>query len=193
MTAVERPPVSRLPLAADPPTDLLARTCYERSYKRGREPLNLHKALSHAPEMLNIVNELTIAIRFKSSLPRDMQELIILKVAAVAHGDYVRARHAPLAMGWGASRERVDAVPRFATSDLFDAKEKAMLAYVDAIAKNEPVDAALFTGLTPYFSSKEIVEITVSAAGYLAVSRAGNALGLKPDPGHDPDKPSKHQ
>jgi hypothetical protein len=33
----------------------------------------------------------------------------------------------------------------------------------------------------------------VSAAGYLAVSRAGNALDLKSDPGHDPEKPSKHQ
>jgi alkylhydroperoxidase family enzyme len=189
----DRPLISRLPLADDPPTDPLVQVCYERSYKRGREPLNLHKALSHAPDMLSAINDLTNTIRFKSSLPRETQELIIVKVSGMVQGDYVYARHKPLAMGWGVSREKLAAVPQHKNSTLFNVKEKALLSFVEALTKPGAVDDATFAELAKHYTNKEIIEITVSAAGYLAVSRAGTAMGLKVDQGHDPEVPSKHQ
>jgi len=57
--------------------------------------------------------------------------------------------------------DRFDALPHWRTSPLFDARERAALAYVDATTRDKHVDDAVFAELSKHFSDREIVEITV--------------------------------
>jgi alkylhydroperoxidase family enzyme len=57
--------------------------------------------------------------------------------------------------------DKFDALPHWRTSPLFDGRERAALAYVDATTRDKRVDDATFAELQKHFSDREIVEITV--------------------------------
>lgn len=58
------------------------------------------------------------------------------------------------------SLEKFEALPSYRTSPLFDARERAALAYVEDATRHKHVSDATFAELRRHFSEREIVEIT---------------------------------
>ncbi len=56
--------------------------------------------------------------------------------------------------------EKLEALPSYRTSPLFDARERAALAYVEEATRHKHVSDATFSELQRHFSEREIVEIT---------------------------------
>lgn len=56
--------------------------------------------------------------------------------------------------------EKVEALPSYRTSPLFDERERAALAYVEEATRHKRVSDATFTELRRHFNEREIVEIT---------------------------------
>jgi len=98
----------------------------------------------------------------------------------------------------GHTDEKILALDDWARSDLFDAREKAALAYADAITfSDRDVDDALFAEVTAHFAPDEIVELTAAIAWENASSKFNRALrvqsqglwsGTAADP-YSPDAP----
>jgi len=56
--------------------------------------------------------------------------------------------------------EKLEALPSYRTSPLFDARERAALAYVEEATRHKHVSDATFAELQRHFNEREIVEIT---------------------------------
>ena len=61
-------------------------------------------------------------------------------------------------------------------SPLFDAAERAVLAYTDTMTKEIQVPDELFAEVQKHFDAQELVELTATVAGYNLVSRFLEAM-----------------
>jgi alkylhydroperoxidase family enzyme len=82
----------------------------------------------------------------------------------------------------GISDEQVAAIPSWTTSELFDAKDRAVLAYTDeVIVQDGRVQDGTFEALHGHFSDEEILELTYAIATYGLHATICRALRLEYD------------
>ena len=80
----------------------------------------------------------------------------------------------------GASEDKTRAVPEFATSPQFDDRERAALAYAEAMTiTGQRVDDALFARVRRHFSEPQVVELTAAVALENFRSKFNVALGIE--------------
>ena len=175
-------PSSRLPGASDPPEDPILAELYAHIRARRGHLLNIHRVTGHAPKLLRAQAAYASAMRDDASLPRDLQELAILRIAQVNDSAYEQSVHRPIAIACGASPDAVDAVESWRDSKLFDARERAALGFVEQAARSGEVDDATFAATRQAFSPQEIVELTAIVAWYVGNSRFVRALRIVPEP-----------
>ncbi|MBB5689123.1 carboxymuconolactone decarboxylase family protein [Roseomonas alkaliterrae] len=144
---------------------------------------HLHRMLLHAPPIAQGWIALFDAVRWKSTLPGKIRELMMCRVAAINDAPYEWEAHAPLALQEGATQAQLDALRDWEASDAFDPTERAALAYCDAMTREVHVPEAIAQAVRDAFPPRQLVELTVTIAGYNCVSRVLEALDIK---GSDP-------
>jgi alkylhydroperoxidase family enzyme len=178
--------VARIPYAdPDRPEvqDIVRRITAERG-----SVLHLYRMLLHSPPIAAGWLACFTAIRQQSSLPGDLRELVIMRIAIVNAASYEAEQHAPIALREGLTQAQLDALPGWEGSDLFDPRQRAVLAYADAMTRDVRVPDEVFAAIRPAFDDRRLVELTATIAGYNMVSRFLEALKLH---GGDETKPSK--
>ncbi|MCC6178883.1 MAG: carboxymuconolactone decarboxylase family protein [Chloroflexi bacterium] len=148
--------------------------------RRGRKILNLDRLLLHNPSIAVGWRHLFTGIRQQSTLDDRIRELVITQVAVINGADYEYRAHAPLALEAGATQAQIDALADWRASDLFDARERAALAYCESMTREVHVPDAIFAEVARHFGTREIVELTAAIAGYNMVSRFLEALQIDP-------------
>ena len=149
--------------------------------ERGGKLLNLYRMLLHSPPVARGWLNLFTAIRQQTELPGRYRELAILRVAVLNGADYEFAQHVPFALKDGCTAEQVEAVRVGSTSPLFDAKDRAVLAYTEAMTREIRVPDAVFRQVKDLFPQREVVELTATVAGYNLVSRFLEAMAIDHD------------
>lgn len=140
--------------------------------------LHLYQMLMHSgPVAEGWLNYLT-AIRQKSSLSGAMRELIIMRVALLNHAPYEAEQHAPIALQEGVAQAKLDALMDWTACPLFDAEERAVLAYTDAMTRQIQVPDDVFGAVSALYAPPQLVEITATVAAYNMVSRFLEALQI---------------
>ena len=139
--------------------------------------LHLYQMLLHSPPVASgWLNYLT-SIRQLSSLPGDLRELVIMRVAAINGAPYEADQHAPIALKEGMSQAQLDALPNWESSDLFSDAERAVLAYTDSMTKQIQVPDEVFAAARKAVGSDRLmIELTATVAAYNMVSRFLEAL-----------------
>jgi AhpD family alkylhydroperoxidase len=138
--------------------------------------LHLYQMLLHsAPVAAGWLRYLT-AIRHECSLPGDLRELLIMRVAVLNGAPYEAEQHAPIALREGVSQVKLDALAEWERSDLFDARERAVLAYTDASTKQIQIPESVFAAVRAEFDNKVLIELTATIGAYNMVSRFLEAL-----------------
>ena len=80
----------------------------------------------------------------------------------------------------GLSEAKIRALDDWETSDLFDDRERAALAYADAITLSDrDVDDELFASVGAHFDPDAIVELTAAIAWENASSKFNRALRVE--------------
>lgn len=146
--------------------------------RRGGTLLNLDRMLLHSAPLAQGWNALMGAIRGATTLDGGLRELAILRVAVLNRAPYEFAQHAPVALAEGVPQAQIDAVAEWRGSARFDARERDMLAYTDAMTLQVQVPDALFDALRRHFDARALVELTGVVAGYNMVSRFLEALKI---------------
>jgi alkylhydroperoxidase family enzyme len=140
--------------------------------RRAPRPLQaLDLTLLHSPAVADGWNSFLGAIRTKTSLPADVREIAICRVAVCNQAWYEWMHHAPLAKEGGVSEEgmkilgepELDATRRKGGDALTD-RQWAVIAYSDAMTRGVAVEQEVFDGLKKHFSDKEVVEITATVS-----------------------------
>jgi 4-carboxymuconolactone decarboxylase len=145
--------------------------------KRGRL-LNIHQVVGHAPKMLQAQAAYAAALREESSLPRSLQELLILRVAQMNASDYEQSVHRPIAISCGVTPEKIAALASWQSSSLFDAKERTALAFVEQAAGSGEVADSVFAAAKKEFGAQQIVELAALVGWYVGNSRFVRALRI---------------
>jgi len=174
----------RLPYTPNPPTSasptdaaIIARI-QERRHPRPLQPLDL--TLLHAPAVADGWNSFLGAIRTRTSIPDDLREIAISRIAVVNRAWYEWGHHAPLATKAGVSDQGMAVVKREEALDLssssqihagLNEKQWVVLCYTDEMTRNVNVKDETFARLRGLFDEKEVVEITATVACYNCVSR----------------------
>ncbi|KAL2023118.1 hypothetical protein VTK56DRAFT_3724 [Thermocarpiscus australiensis] len=193
----------RLPYVPNPPTPAsdeeaaIVRRIQARRAPRPLQPLDL--ALLHAPPVADGWNSFLGAVRSRTSLPADLRELAIARVAVVNGAWYEWMHHAPLAEAAGVGREGMAVVRREGGLVMNGGDERpeglserqwAVLCYTDEMTRHVRVREETFQRVRELFSEREVVEITATIACYNCVSRflvaldVGERNGLGPDATH---------
>ena len=150
---------------------LIARIKAERG-----KVLDLYKVLLHSPAVMEGWLGFFTAIRHKTKLGGRYRELAILRVAVLNGADYEYNAHLPFALKEGASAEQIAALKAWRDSPLFDAAERAVLAYTDTMTEKIQVPDELFSQVQAHFDAQDLVELTATIAGYNLVSRFLEAM-----------------
>ena len=82
--------------------------------------------------------------------------------------------------------EKLDRLADWERSELFDATERAVLAYTDAMTRDIHVPEDTFARVADLFPPQQLIEVTATIAAYNMVSRFLEALRIKAD---DPTTP----
>jgi alkylhydroperoxidase family enzyme len=176
-------PVSRIGAAADEPQDSVLADMFARIRASRGHVLNIHRVVGLAPKMLRAQAAYARAMREESSLARDLQELVILRIAQVNDSTYEQSVHRPIAIACGATQEKTDALATWRSASVFGQRERAAFAYVDQAARDGEVDEETFTALAHTFSPQEIVELTALVAWYVGNARLVRALRVATEEG----------
>jgi AhpD family alkylhydroperoxidase len=139
---------------------------------------HLHRMLLHAPPIATGWIGLFDAIRWKSTLPGRLRELVICRIAAINGASYEWEAHAPIALKEGATQAQLDALKDWAASNVFDPTDRAALAYCDAMTKQVHVPDDIAAAVRAIFPPRQLVELTATIAGYNCVSRVLEALEI---------------
>ena len=119
----------------------------------------------HNPRLMNGYGALELAFGGAKRAPKKLKTLMELKAGAIVGCEWCLDFGSWLARGEGISEEQLRALPTFRDSDLFDADEKLVLEYAEAISRT-PVEVSdeLFARLRERFDEPQIVELTYAAA-----------------------------
>jgi AhpD family alkylhydroperoxidase len=143
--------------------------------------LHLYQMLLHSPPIAKgWLNHLT-GIRHHSSLPGDLRELVIMRVALLNRAPYEADQHAPIALAEGLSQAQLDALSNWQDSDQFTPIQCAVLAYTDAMTLQVQMEPAIFQAIRQHFNERLTVELTATIATYNMVSRFLEALHIHSD------------
>ena len=145
--------------------------------ERGRISLLFQVLLNSAPIAQGWEAMLT-AVRNKSSVPADLRELMILRVAVLNKASFEFEAHIPHALKSGVPQEKIDALRSLTLSDLFTDEEKLLLQMTDHMTRDVEVPAELMAKVTHQYSAEKVVELVATVAAYNMVSRFLVALNI---------------
>lgn len=150
----------------------------ERRHPRPLIPLDL--ALLHNPEVADGYNKLLGSIRTKVSFSQSLAELAICYIAVLNDATYEWTAHAPLALKAGASRTALEAVLKgdVQNQEALSDDERLVLEFTEQSTKQVKVDDEVFERVKARFNDQEVMELTITVAGYNMVSRFLVALDV---------------
>jgi alkylhydroperoxidase family enzyme len=173
--------VSRLPALADP-TDPYLKDMFAKIRAKGGEPLNIHLVQGFAPALAKARLDMAYALRYDAVTSPLLRELAILRTGQILHSDYELDQHVPIAKACGITDAQIAALPDWPTSELFDEKQRALLAYTEALnTHGGDVDDTTYAAFAKQFTPREIVELTITVVTYYGTGQFTKALRVKPE------------
>jgi 4-carboxymuconolactone decarboxylase len=148
--------------------------------ERGRVSL-LYQVLLNSPPLAQGWEQLLTAVRNRSSVPADLRELVILRVAVLNRAPYEFEAHVPHALAAGMASEKIEALRDLNAgqeTDKFSALERQVIALTDAMTRDIEVPDSVFDPLKPFFNEQQRVDLVATVAAYNMVSRFLVALRI---------------
>lgn len=157
--------------------------------RRGGRLRELDRMLLHSPPLADGWNSMMGAVRDRSTLPADLRELAMLRIAALNRAAYEWAAHEPIGRAAGLTDADLAALGRDAAPDGLTPVRRAVRDYTDAMTLDVQVPPDVFDALREHFDERGIVELTITIGAYNLVSRFLVALDVgehAPDDRPDP-------
>ena len=150
--------------------------------RRGRL-INIYRMLLNSPPLAESWFNHSNAVRWKTTLPARLREIVIIRMGHLTGSQYVLRQHVPsLALADGLSLAECDALADWRGREFFSASERAVLAYTDTMTRDVVVPDPVFAEVARHFNAREIVELTVLIGTYNMNARVLQALELDLEP-----------
>lgn len=175
--------MARVPLIEETKHPELAASIAKIKGARGGRLINIYRLMLHSPALANAWFDLNQAVRYGTEIDGQSRELAVIRVAILNGVEYVQRAHGPAyALQEGLTPEQVAALSDWRGSQLFNAQQRALLAYTDAMTENIEVTDDVFDNARQHFSERQIVELTLLIGAYNMLTRFLKALKVDPEP-----------
>jgi alkylhydroperoxidase family enzyme len=115
-------------------------------------------------------------------LPAYFRELGVLRAGFLRGSQFVFSQHCKGARAAGVPEDKIAALPSWSGADAFDARERALLAYVDEyVLADGRVQDATFARMQSHFPDEAILELTYITGLYQMYASFSRALRLEYD------------
>lgn len=135
-----------------------------------------------APEPINKLASVTKYLESSSLDPR-LRALVEIRVSQINGCVYCVDLHTKQARHLGEAQQRLDTLPVWHESPYFDERERAALAWAEALTHISETHApdADYSKLAEHFSEKEIVDLTIAISLINAWNRISIGFRKLPD------------
>ncbi len=171
-----------IPMVPSQPDDPALQAIFAEVRARGIEVPDLYRVMGNAPAMLRAWIDFAWPLRLNARTSRAIRELLILRGAQIGEVDYEWAHHVPMALDAGVPQAKIDALANWRESTLFDATERAVLRLADEVTRGPGASAECQAELLRHFDAAEVVELTLTSAFYVCVSRFLTSMQLELEP-----------
>jgi 4-carboxymuconolactone decarboxylase len=156
--------------------------------RRGGVLTTLDRLLLHSPPVAEGWNALLGALRGATTLPADLRELVVLRVAVLNAAEFEWTSHEPIARRAGLTDLHLRVLRHAdATAEpVWSPVQAAVLAFTDASTRDVVVPDPVFAAVREHLDDRQVVELAVLAGGYGMVSRFLVALDVPPSTGEVP-------
>ena len=138
-----------------------------------------YNAMLLSPAVGAPLERLGRAVRYETSLPDRVRELVILTVAALAESDVEWRAHETLALSVGVPEDTV-ATLRSAAPSFSDETDSLVHAFVRQLLAQHAVEDATFAAVRATFGLSGVLELVATAGYYQVVAHLNNAFELQP-------------
>jgi AhpD family alkylhydroperoxidase len=169
----------RIPLVDPNATPEIAALVEKIRGARGGQLHVFYQALLHSPDLAAAWFEFNNAVRFQTTLDDRTREIVIMRVATLTGCDYVwKVHETKYAGAAGLTSQQVAALRDWRKLGGFDAREQALLAYIDAMTRDVAVPDPVFAELGRHYSTRETAELTVLVGAYNMQTRVLRAFDI---------------
>jgi alkylhydroperoxidase family enzyme len=150
---------------------------------RGGRLINIYRLMMHSPALASAWFDLNQAVRYSTQIDGQSREIAVIRVAVLNQVEYVLRAHGPAyALKEGLTSAQVEALADWQRSDLFSDKQRALLAYTDAMTHEIDVPDPVFEEVRTHFTERQTVELTLLISAYNMLTRFLKALKVDPEP-----------
>lgn len=163
------------------PADSTGEVAERLRERRGGRLTPLDDMLLHSEPLADGWNTLLGAVRSRFTLPADLRELAICRIAVLNGADYEWRAHAPLLQAAGFTDEQLAAVRGAGDRACLSPAQQACLDHTDAMTRDLRVPDDVFRAVLGHLGERGTVELTATVAAYNMVSRFLVALQVGED------------
>jgi len=175
--------MARVSLIGETDHPELAGTIAKIKGARGGRLINVYRLMLHSPTLADAWFNFNQAVRYGTEIDGQCREIAVIRVAILNNVEYVKRAHGPsYALKEGLTSEQVSAIADWQPSKLFNDKQRALLAYTDAMTQQIEVADDLFGAIRKHFSERQTVELTMLIGTYNMFTRVLQALKIDPEP-----------
>jgi 4-carboxymuconolactone decarboxylase len=150
---------------------------------RGGRLINIYRLMMHSPSLARAWFDLNQAVRYSTEIDGQSREIAVIRVAVLNDVEYVLHAHGPAyALKEGLTPSQVEALADWRPSDLFTGKQRALLAYTDAMTREIDVPDLVYDEVRTHFTERQTVELTLLISAYNMLTRFLKALKVDPEP-----------
>jgi 4-carboxymuconolactone decarboxylase len=147
----------------------------------GREVPRIFKAMGNNPHLLRAYLRLGNGLWNHCGLDLPTRELVILRAALNKRSVYEWHQHVRIGRDAGLRDERIDALHNWQTSEQFDEREKVLLAYADAMSKDEPPPAETLQRMVDTWGLSTTIGVTLLVPFYEMTGKFLAAMDVQPE------------
>lgn len=165
--------------------DKRTKAFYDKAEDRFEMLLDIFKVFGHTPELGEAFTQSVMAMLKDGELDWLTKELIILKATHRNECQYCVVQHEALSQRMGIGAEKIADIggDAYQSSPHFTEAEKTLLDLTVQIGVDaNNVTQSLWDRLHKHFSEPQIVEAVYVITQYIAISKFGDALGVKLEP-----------
>lgn len=175
--------MARVSLIGETEHPELADTIAKIKGARGGRLINVYRLMLHSPTLADAWFNFNQAVRYGTEIDGQCREIAVIRVAILNNVEYVKRAHGPsYALKEGLTPEQVSEITDWQSSNLFNDKQRALLAYTDAMTQQIEVADDLFGEIRKHFSERQTVELTMLIGTYNMFTRVLQALKIDPEP-----------
>lgn len=184
MTVDQQPRIPFVPEDVDNP---IVQAVFERLRKRwqGAPVLHLYRFLGWAPGLVGPWQDFAHALRFKTSHPAHLRELMVVRSGQLLEAEYEWKHHWVAALDEGVALEKLQALAAWRSSELFNDEERAVLALAEDTAIGNGATEETMNALKACFPTELLAELVIIAGFYSGVSKIINSFQVPLEPGFE--------